>query len=144
MIKITDTVKHILIINVLFFVAKYVATQNGVNLTQYLGLFFIKNELFMPWQFVSTMFMHASVNHILFNMLALWMFGSALEQVWGKTKFLFFYFSAGIGASLIYTLANLENTKPVCSNTDLISFKKVNSSFVTSIMTGNNNCWLTA
>ncbi|MGB0896220.1 MAG: rhomboid family intramembrane serine protease [Flavobacteriaceae bacterium] len=106
MIRITDTIKHLLIINVLFFAAKYVALQSGVNLTEHLGLFFIKNELFMPWQFVTTMFMHANVNHILFNMLALWMFGSALEQVWGKTKFLFFYFSAGIGASLIYTLVN--------------------------------------
>ena len=119
MIKITDTVKHILIINVLFFVAKYVALQSGVNLTQHLGLFFIKNELFMPWQFVTTMFMHADVNHILFNMLALWMFGSALEHVWGRTKFLFFYFSAGIGASLIYTLANYIQFESVY--TDLVS-----------------------
>ncbi len=106
MIKITNTVKHLVIINVLFFAAKYVLQKSGIDLDQYLALFFIKNELFMPWQFVSTMFMHATINHILFNMLALWMFGSALENVWGKKKFLFFYFSAGIGASLIYTLAN--------------------------------------
>jgi membrane associated rhomboid family serine protease len=119
MIKITDTVKHLVIINVLFFAATYVASQSGVNLTEYLGLFFIKNELFMPWQFITTMFMHANVNHILFNMLALWMFGSALEQVWGKTKFLFFYFSAGIGASLIYTLANYIQFENVY--TDLVS-----------------------
>ncbi|NQY29277.1 MAG: rhomboid family intramembrane serine protease, partial [Flavobacteriaceae bacterium] len=106
MIKITDTVKHILIINVLFFIATYVVSKSGINLTEHLGLFFIENELFKPWQFVSTMFMHADINHILFNMLALWMFGSAIEQMWGRNKFLFFYFSAGIGASLIYTLAN--------------------------------------
>jgi len=106
MIKITDTVKHLVIINALFFIATFVVAKSGINLTEHLGLFFVKNDLFKPWQFVSTMFMHADVNHILFNMLALWMFGSAIEQMWGRNKFLFFYFSAGIGASLIYTLAN--------------------------------------
>ena len=44
--------------------------------------------------------------HILFNMYALWAFGSPLEQMWGRNKFLFFYFSAGIGAGLIYTGVN--------------------------------------
>lgn len=137
MIKITDTVKHLLIINVLFFVAKYVALQSGIDLTEYLGLFFIKNDLFMPWQFVSTMFMHAGVNHILFNMLALWMFGSAIEQVWGRNKFLFFYFSAGIGASLIYTLANYLQFQNVY--TDLIS-AGLNATEISSILeTGSYN-----
>ncbi|MCB0473086.1 MAG: rhomboid family intramembrane serine protease, partial [Flavobacteriaceae bacterium] len=52
--------------------------------------------------------MHSTTNlmHILFNMLALWMFGSPLEQLWGRNKFLFFYFSAGIGAGIIYTVVN--------------------------------------
>ncbi|NNC70896.1 MAG: rhomboid family intramembrane serine protease, partial [Flavobacteriaceae bacterium] len=58
------------------------------------------------WQFVSHMFMHGNTIHIIFNMYALWAFGSPLEQMWGRNKFLFFYFSAGLGASLIYTLAN--------------------------------------
>jgi membrane associated rhomboid family serine protease len=44
--------------------------------------------------------------HILFNMYALWAFGSPLEQIWGRKKFLFFYFSAGLGAALIHTLVN--------------------------------------
>jgi membrane associated rhomboid family serine protease len=52
------------------------------------------------------MFMHASFSHILFNMYGLWAFGSPLEQMWGRKKFLFFYFSAGLGAGLIYTLVN--------------------------------------
>ena len=50
--------------------------------------------------------MHGSFSHILFNMYGLWAFGTPLEQMWGKNKFIFFYFSAGIGAGLIYTLAN--------------------------------------
>jgi len=44
--------------------------------------------------------------HILFNMYALWAFGSPLEQMWGRNKFLFFYFSSGIGAGLLYTAVN--------------------------------------
>ncbi len=112
MAKLTETVKHLIIINVLFFVATYVLKSRGVDLEQYFALFFIENPLFQPWQFVTTMFMHANVNHILFNMLALWMFGSPLEEMWGRNKFLFFYFSAGIGASLIYTLANYLQFQP--------------------------------
>ncbi len=113
MAKLTETVKHLIIINVLFFIATYVLKTRGINLEDYLALFFIKNPMFQPWQFVTTMFMHASVNHILFNMLALWMFGSPLEEMWGKNKFLFYYFSTGIGASLIYTLANYLQFQPV-------------------------------
>jgi membrane associated rhomboid family serine protease len=45
--------------------------------------------------------------HILFNMYALWAFGSPIEQMLGQKRFLFFYFSAGIGAALLHTLVNL-------------------------------------
>lgn len=44
--------------------------------------------------------------HILFNMYALWAFGTPLERMWGRNKFLFFYFSAGLGAALIHTGVN--------------------------------------
>ena len=50
------------------------------------------------------MFMHGDLTHILFNMFGLWMFGTPLEQMWGKQKFIFFYLSAGFGAVLIQTL----------------------------------------
>ena len=45
------------------------------------------------------MFMHGNFYHILFNMFGLWMFGSPLERMWGRKKFLFFYFSSGLGAA---------------------------------------------
>lgn len=50
--------------------------------------------------------MHGSVNHLLFNMFGLWMFGQVLEKVWGAKKFLFFYLACGIGASVIYMVIN--------------------------------------
>lgn len=44
--------------------------------------------------------------HIVFNMYALWAFGTPLEQVWGRNKFLFFYFSAGLGSALLHSGVN--------------------------------------
>ncbi len=101
--RITDAVKHLIIINVIFFAA---GPLLGTNLSEWLALYFPKNDHFRFWQFVSHMFMHGSFMHILFNMYALWAFGTPLEQMWGRNKFLFFYFSAGIGAGIIYTLVN--------------------------------------
>jgi rhomboid family protein len=51
------------------------------------------------WQPVTYMFIHGGVFHILFNMLALWMFGTELERVWGTRFFLKYYFITGIGAA---------------------------------------------
>ena len=45
--------------------------------------------------------MHGSINHILFNMFGLWMFGGTLAQMWGRNKFLFFYLSTGLGAAAL-------------------------------------------
>jgi membrane associated rhomboid family serine protease len=59
------------------------------------------------WQLVTYMFLHASITHILFNMLTLWMFGAAVEQTWGTRRFLQFYFICGIGAGICVVLANL-------------------------------------
>ena len=103
--RITDAVKHIIIINVLLYI---VAKFAYPPLQDLFALHFPKNPDFGFWQYVTHMFMHSqqSIMHIAFNMFGVWMFGSPLEQLWGKNKFLFFYFSAGIGAGLIYTGVN--------------------------------------
>jgi len=97
---ITNTVKHLLIINIIMFVGT-MAIGNGELFYRLFALYFPKNDLFQPWQIITHMFMHGGVTHILFNMFALWMFGTAVEQVLGKKKFLFFYISSGLGAALI-------------------------------------------
>jgi membrane associated rhomboid family serine protease len=96
---ITDTVKHLLIINALMFVGT-LAIGNGQVFYNLFALYFPKSDLFQPWQIITHMFMHGNFQHILFNMLALWMFGTAVEQVFGKKKFIFFYLSSGLGAAL--------------------------------------------
>jgi membrane associated rhomboid family serine protease len=101
--NITGAIKHLIIINVILFVGPQFMKLDFSNL---LALHFPKNEHFGIWQYITHMFMHGSFGHILFNMYGLWAFGSPLEKMWGKNKFIFFYFSAGIGAGLVYTLVN--------------------------------------
>jgi membrane associated rhomboid family serine protease len=57
-------------------------------------------ESFSLWQPVTYMFLHGGIFHILFNMLALWMFGVELERMWGTRFFTKFYFVAGAGAAV--------------------------------------------
>ena len=102
-IKLTEGIKHLIIINVILFIGPQLIS---LDLTSILALHFPKNENFGFWQYVTHMFMHGSFTHILFNMYGLWAFGTPLEKMWGRNKFLFFYFSAGIGAGLIYSLVN--------------------------------------
>ena len=59
---------------------------------------------FAIWQPVTYMFMHGGLGHVLFNMLALWMFGTDLERTWGTRFFTKYYFVTGVGAALV-TLA---------------------------------------
>lgn len=98
-------VKNLLIINGLFFLATKVAeSQYNIDLTNYLGLHYFSSAYFRPYQLVTYLFMHGSIEHILFNMFALWMFGNVLENYWGPKRFLIFYMITGIGAALIQLL----------------------------------------
>lgn len=101
--RITEAIKHLIIINVILFVVPQLLQ---LDLTNMLALHFPENEHFGFWQYVTHMFMHGSFPHILFNMYGLYAFGTPLEQMWGKKKFIFFYFSAGLGAGIIYSLVN--------------------------------------
>ena len=65
------------------------------------------NTLFMPWQLVTYMFLHADLKHLFFNMLSLWMFGEVIERTLGRNRFLVFYFISGIGAGLCQILMQL-------------------------------------
>jgi len=96
--RITDIVKHLLIINVIFFFA---STILGEIMYDLFAMHYPNNPNFFVWQPITHMFMHGDLTHIMFNMFGLWMFGTPLEQIWGKKKFIFFYISAGLGAALL-------------------------------------------
>jgi len=132
--RITDAVKHLVILNVVFFIA---SSMLGLNLSNWLALYFPKNDHFGFWQFVSHMFMHGGFTHILFNMYALWAFGSPLEQMWGRNKFIFFYFSAGLGAGLIYTAVNYFQFNNIYN--ELINLGIQNSEIQNLLETGRYN-----
>ncbi len=96
-------VKNLIIINGLFFLAT-MALSSTIDLADYLGLHYPVSPLFKPHQFVTYMFMHGGIGHIFFNMFALWMFGNALENVWGPKRFLIYYMVTGIGAGVLHLL----------------------------------------
>lgn len=98
-------IKNLLIINGLFFLAQNtIKTTPFGTLEDLFALHTWQSELFKPWQFITHMFMHGDFGHILFNMFALWMFGSILENIWGQKRFLTFYFICGLGAALSHMI----------------------------------------
>jgi membrane associated rhomboid family serine protease len=89
-------------------VVAFVITSFMPGLLDYLGLVpTLVLHQFWAWQLVTYMFLHGGIFHILFNMLALWMFGAELERIWGTRYFLKFYFVTGIGAGVLTVLFSL-------------------------------------
>jgi hypothetical protein len=97
-------IKNLLIINgLVFFAQKTFGGQYGsFNFEDVFALHAFQSELFRPWQLITHMFLHGDLGHIFGNMLALWMFGSILENIWGPKQFLLFYFLCGVGAAMIH------------------------------------------
>lgn len=93
--------KNLLIINVLAFFTTYVLKLKGINLEDYLGLHFFMADNHYIWQYITYSFMHANFNHLFFNMFAIWMFGYTLENIWGTKRFIFFCFTAALGAAFV-------------------------------------------
>jgi len=96
--NITETVKHLLIINVIFFIATLALGDIVYDL---FALHYPSNPKFQYWQPLTHMFMHGNFTHIFFNMFGLYMFGTPIEQMWGRKKFIFFYLSTGFGAAAL-------------------------------------------
>jgi membrane associated rhomboid family serine protease len=89
-------------------VAVFALTTFVPALVPLLGLFpALVLRQFRVWQLGTYMFVHGGLFHILFNMLALWMFGAELERIWGTRYFLKFYFVSGIGAGVLTVLFSL-------------------------------------
>ena len=99
--SVPETIKQLIIINIIFYFGSQFLGDLSYDI---LALHYFENDKFINSQLITHMFMHGSPSHILFNMFGLWMFGSPLEQMWGKQKFLFFYFSAGLGAAALQML----------------------------------------
>ena len=99
-------ITQLLVINLIFFVGSQFSYSVSRDI---FSLFYFENDKFLYSQLVTHMFMHGNIMHLAFNMFALWMFGSTLVSIWGKNKFLFFYFSCGIGAAILQNYSNYVN-----------------------------------
>jgi membrane associated rhomboid family serine protease len=108
-------VKNMVIINGLFFLGTYVfQTSLGIDLIDKLGMHLPSSEAYGFWQPITHLFMHGSLEHLIFNMFSFWMFGSILENVWGSSRFLSFYVMAGIGAAFLhYLIVFLVDIRPI-------------------------------
>lgn len=82
-------------------------TPVGVLLAPYLPLLPIGSGSFYPWQVFTYMFLHADLSHIIFNLLALWIFGQAIENLWGTKRFAIYYLLTGIGAAIFYQFVSV-------------------------------------
>lgn len=98
-----QAVKNLLIVNGLFFLATIVFESTfKVSLIKVLGLHYWTSPDFEIYQVASHMFMHGGFMHLLSNMFALWMFGTALENVWGPKRMIFFYIFTALGAAILH------------------------------------------
>jgi membrane associated rhomboid family serine protease len=107
-------VKFLLTANVLMFLAEQVAFDRLLTLfalwplggAQYgytpQGIVHLPG--FLPWQLVTYAFLHGNLAHIFFNMFALWMFGTQIENTWGSRTFAEYYFTCVVGAGLTQLL----------------------------------------
>ena len=93
--------KNLIIINLLMYLGKVVAQRYGIDFDDLLGLHFFLASDFKLWQLFTYMFIHGGLEHIFFNMFAVWMFGRIMEQVMGSQRFLFYYIMCGLGAGLV-------------------------------------------
>ena len=115
----TDAIKILVSVNFCIYILQSVSGKEDV----FFRLFGLVPSTFisdlMLWQPFTYMFFHApfyssvGISHVLLNMLGLWVFGRELEQAWGKTKFLRYYFTTGIGSGLITYFFQMNSDNPV-------------------------------
>lgn len=103
---LTPVVKNLMIIMGIVFLLQMLVPGYYYSLLA-LNPHEVKNNYFL-WQLLTYMFLHAGFSHILFNFLALWMFGGELENYWGSKKFLRFFLFCGIGAGICTVLFTPE------------------------------------
>ncbi len=116
---LTPVIKNLMIVMGAVFVLQMIAGSNmdehfAYSIDYLFGLVPILVWMkFYLWQLFTYIFLHGDVSHILFNLLALWMFGGELENYWGSRKFLFYFFFCGVGAGICTVLLTPYQRFPV-------------------------------
>jgi membrane associated rhomboid family serine protease len=101
-------VKWLLISNVAIFIINFFADRTGLSgpfiFLKLIPVAVVKD--FFVWQLATYAFLHQGFGHIIWNMLALWMFGADIERIWGTRRFVQFYFFCAVGAGICVVIAN--------------------------------------
>ncbi|MFK7900240.1 MAG: rhomboid family intramembrane serine protease [Cyclobacteriaceae bacterium] len=104
--RLTPIVKNIIFLNVGFFILQMLTANSIFNIKYYLSLYNFHSDRFLPFQYITYMFLHADFMHLLFNMLPIYFFGAHLEELLGERKFILFYLVCGIGAGILYSFVH--------------------------------------
>ncbi|WP_043091004.1 rhomboid family intramembrane serine protease [Xanthomonas sp. SHU 166] len=108
--RLPPVTKALLIANVVVFLLQQPFLLGDATFEPFMlwpiGVFdaFSPGENFQLWQLLTYGFLHGNFPHLLFNMLALYMFGGPLEQTWGNKRFLTYYLVCVVGAGLCQLL----------------------------------------
>ena len=102
--NLPQVTKNLLILNIIFFVAKLFLASQGIDLAAKLGAHYVNSPFFEPFQVVTHFFMHANFIHIFFNMWIFIMLGGYLERVWGPKRFFIFYIISAFGAFALFNV----------------------------------------
>ena len=101
-------VKWLLIVTSALSVLGFILGSSRAGAVLYHLLALVPDQVFpgfQVWQLATYLFLHAGISHVLWNMLALWMFGAELERTWGARRFVIFYFACGMIAGLTVVIA---------------------------------------
>ena len=126
----STAVINLIIINVLVFIAQamFGGMQQESRVTDLFALHHFRSDEFKFYQIITHMFMHGSFMHLLFNMFALYTFGSMIERIWGPKRFLIFYFICGVGAAFAqlgsYTYQHIIDDKMLMNLDQVIEYQR--------------------
>lgn len=116
MFQLTPIVKNILIINVVLLLLEFVLP---VTLAPLFAVHSVYSDNFFIFQYVTYMWLHADLLHLFSNMFAVLIFAPMLERVWGSKRFLTFYLITGIGAGVLYGVADVVSKGSIKEDTQV-------------------------
>lgn len=133
---IPPVIKNLIIINGLVWLAEMTLGSNSADwMFNTFALHDLHSPLFKPFQLVTYMFLHDNhgIEHILFNMFALWMFGAVLENYWGGKRFLTFYMVSGIGAAVCHLLVLYHEMGPVVEQISYMADSELRDRYIAAL-----------
>ncbi len=110
--KTPKTIKVIIYVNVIVYIASFISERFGLDLSLIFGATpVLIIEKYFLWQLFTYMFVHANIFHLLLNLLMLWMLGTELYYLWGRNFFIKYYFICGLGGGISILLMSFVDQR---------------------------------